>query len=463
MTETAVFRKNKIEISEYDYTQDIQNRVLMSAFTPGDVEVLEEILYSSLKIPLTVLEKNLSLSQKKLLSTLEKLLATELFKIEGEFVLVDKEKRKYYEMQILKFEEDFKPGMEYLQGLLKKVPIHVLPSWYSIPRSSNNIFESIVEKYLLTPQTFQRYLLDLQFTDPAESGIMSALYQSPNYEIEADAMKKKFGLTQEEFEKHMLHLEFSFVACVKYVRKDDAFVEVITPFHEWREYLLKVRASEPSSIIDDEAIERTKASDFAILEEMSAIAKLLAEKPISYGREILDTIRKECPDFTDQDFEDHVEKLCDLNLAIREEGEVHCTSDTLEWLRMDLRDRSIYIYRHPLNSLDDGDVPEELCTERTVREAEKSICQVVNSGWVYLEEFLDGIYIPLYESQSIFLKRVGRNWKYQLPEYSEGEREFFRAMIEQWLFEVGITAIGTHEGKSCFCVTPFGQELFDNE
>ena len=233
MAEIATYRKNKIELTEYDCSKDVQNRILMSQFTPLDVEVLEEILYSSLRIPLSVLEQNMELTSDKLLPILEKLSATKLFQVIADHVIVDKEMRKYYEMQVLKFEDDFKPGMEYLQGLLRKVPIHILPTWYSISRTSNNIFESIVEKYLYSPQIFQRYLIELSLTDSVQRGIMNDLYQSPNYEIDAEDVIKKFDLTQEQFEEHMIELEFHFVSCMKYVREKGIDIsDIIGKAHE---------------------------------------------------------------------------------------------------------------------------------------------------------------------------------------------------------------------------------------
>lgn len=463
MAEIATFRKNKIELSEYDHSHDIQNRVLMAQFSPLDVEVLEEILYSSLRIPLSLLEQNLDLKASELKPILEKLAHTKLFSISGDHVIVDKEMRKYYESQILKFEEDFKPGMEYLQSLLKKVTIHALPNWYSISRTSNNIFESIVEKYLLTPQAFHRYLMDLQFADPIQQEIMDAVYQSPERQIEAATILEKYDLTQEQFEEHMLILEFSFVAVVKYVREGRHFKEVITPFSEWDEYLSRLETNSPAPVKDQKSVKRLKTSNFSMIERMSAILELALEKPLVREEKVINALLKKCPEFDPDNFSPLVEKLCDLNLAAYQGKQIVCTSDSVGFLKMDLADRAIFLYRHPLNSLEHEDVPEELCTQRTVREAEKSVSLVLNSGWVFLDEFLDGVAIPLHEGQQITLKRVGRTWKYQFPEYNEEERKFFKAMIQQWLYEVGITALGTKDGRECFCVTPFGQELFSNE
>jgi len=460
MVETATFRKHKIELSEYDFEKDIQNRIWMSQFSLQDVEVLEEILYSSLRVPVSILEKNLDLTQKQLLPILEKLSKTGLFELDSDQVIVDKEMRKYYEFQILKFEEDFKPGMDYFQGLLRKVPIHILPAWYSISRTSNNIFESIVEKYLQSPQIFQRYLIEIPLSAPAQKGIMNAVYQSPNLEVEAADMMKKFDLSQEEFEKHMVELEFRLVCCVHYVREKDRFKAVITPFQEWREYLSHVRAAEPSPIYDEEKIEREKESDYAFVKEMSALLKAAQGSALSIDQIPIDQIEKECPDFCEDQIGTLIKKLCEVNLGERDGKSLSQTSDGITWLKMPPSEQALFLYRHPLNSLKATDFPEALCQERVVREAEKSLSAVVNTGWVFLEEFLHGIFIPLNEEQVIRLKRCGRSWKYEVPKYSEEEKNFFRALVQKRLYEAGITALGTCEGRSCFCLTPLGKNLF---
>src|SRR3990167_3463630 len=154
MIELNQIKKNRINLADYNSRQDIENRIVMSDFSPFDLEVLEEVLFSPLKISLRKLAKNLNTTDIATKQTLDKLAKTSLLSIEGDSVTVDKEMRKYFEFQIQRFSPQFKPDMEFVQGILKKVPIQFLPFWYSIPRTSNNIFESIVEKFLLTPQIF---------------------------------------------------------------------------------------------------------------------------------------------------------------------------------------------------------------------------------------------------------------------------------------------------------------------
>src|SRR5262249_16209304 len=110
MIELSPLRKNKISLSDYDFHSDIENRLLMAQFSTFDLEVLEEILYSSLTIPIRKLAKNLDVDDTELLPVLEKLSKSRLFTIDKELLVVEKEMRKYYESQALKFDEEFKPG-----------------------------------------------------------------------------------------------------------------------------------------------------------------------------------------------------------------------------------------------------------------------------------------------------------------------------------------------------------------
>src|SRR5262245_50571348 len=119
MLELTPVRKNKVNLSDYDCQQDIANRLLIADFSASDIEVLEEILFSPLKISIKKLSKNRSRSEKELLPILKKLSQAGLLTIQDDHVLVDKEMRKYFEFQIARFDPDFKPDMEFLQGILR--------------------------------------------------------------------------------------------------------------------------------------------------------------------------------------------------------------------------------------------------------------------------------------------------------------------------------------------------------
>jgi len=241
-------KRNKICLSDYDYQKDIKNRILMSQFSKTDLLVLEEILYSSLNFPIERLQKNLSLSKEELLPIIDKLSETALFHLEESHIVVDKEMRKYYEFQILKFEDNFIPDLEFLQGMLKKVPIHVLPNWYSIPRTSDNIFQSLIEKYFLTPQAFQRYLLDINLGDPVLTGIVQDVFNNDDLKVPSQELMDKYDLTKERFEECLLLLEFNLLCCQGYDSRGSHWREVVTPFREWREYLLFLRETCPQPL-----------------------------------------------------------------------------------------------------------------------------------------------------------------------------------------------------------------------
>lgn len=436
----ATIKKNKISLSDYNYQRDIENRLLLSQFSEFDHSVLEEILFSPIRTPIRKIAKNLSTSESLLMPVLQKLSQAGLLIIEEENIVVDKEVRKYFEVEIEKFEPDFIPGMEFLQHLLKKIPIHLLPVWYSIPRTSNNIFESLVEKYLHTPQIFQRHLLDLNFGNPVISAIAQEVFASPELEVSAQQMIKKFQITQEQFTEYMLILELHFVCCLKYQKVGQGWEERVSPFYEWREYLTHLKQTTPSPIPNPALVARYKPHDFSFIEEMSALLQSAKKEPI----------------LVSPNTENLFYKLQLLKLAEIEGGALRPTAAAADWLEMRVENRAIYLYRHGANRI--RSMPS-VC-EKLIREAEKSILRVLHSDWILFEDFLPGVLIPLGDHPPVSLKKSGKSWKYARPEYSPQERQLIHATVFEWLFEAGLTAIGTYKGKECFKVTAFGQSLF---
>jgi hypothetical protein len=477
MLETLANKKTKITLADYDYRGDIENRLIMAQFSAFDVSVLEEILYSSLTISVKQLAETLESKPEKLLPILKKLSKTGLLKVGGDQILVDKEMRKYFEVQILKFHEEFRPGMEYLQGLLRKVPIHVLPIWYSIPRTSNNIFDSLIEKYLLTPQTFQRYLNELQVSDPTLFAIMEDLHNAPDMKISSEELMEKHQLLREEFEEVMLQLEFSLVGVLSYEKVGGKWHEIVTPYHEWRDYLTFLRTSEAPSITEGPHIERTRPDDFAFVQDMTQLLSLIKKQPLAVSEKQgsplpakshyaaicakCKGLKEDSPDFLPY-LKQLIAKLTLLRLVDLKEGKLRVTDAAQEWQEMSVEERALHLYRHPLNQIVSVSLPPTLANERHIRDAEKSITRVVQSGWVYFDEFMKGVHIPLSSESTVSLKRAGKQWKYQLPTYSADEQALIKATIFEWLFETGIVATGKHRGKECFRVTPFGQSLFGN-
>ena len=475
LLEAASIRKNKISLTDYNYQRDIENRLLMSCFSDRDLEVLEEILYSSIQIPLEKLAKNLDLSKETLMPTLEKLSQTGLLTLSEDKVFVDKDMRKYFEVQIEKFSEDFTPGMDFLQGLLKKPPIHVLPIWYSIPRTSNNIFDSLVEKYLQTPQIFQRYILELNLGEPILKNIIQDVYSAPGFEITSDDLMDKYQISREIFEEYMLHLEFSFVCCLGYKKKGEVWIEIVTPFHEWREYLRFLETTETKKIADPSKVQLKRPSEFSFVQDLALILDQTQKKPLTLiaTQDSLcfspESKKQLIPLFPGSNIDENINdtylntllfKLTVLRLANAISGELHITEAGLEWLGMRLDSQALYLYRHPKNEIQSYDFTPENYSEKALKEAEKSICRVLHKDWVFYDEFQKGIIAPLRDEHAICLKKVGRNWAYTVPNYTEQDAKFIQATVLQRLFEAGLVQVGTLEGRDCFRVTSLGQTLF---
>lgn len=466
MSDIVSTRKNKISLSDYDCPSDLKNRLIMAEFTTLDLLVLEEILYSALKISVRKLAKSLEVDEHKVLPILEKFSKSGLLTVQGDEITVDKEMRKYYESQVLKFDQEFTPGMEFLQGLLRKVPIQVLPTWYSIPRTSNNIFDSLVEKYLLTPQIFQRYLMEFQLGDSVLSGMAKAVYSSPDFKVFGSELMEKFGLSREQFEENMLYLEFNFICCLNYEKIEDEWKEVVTPFAEWRDYLCFLRDTEVSSLPSNAKIEPTSGTDFTYIENLSTLLSCMKQQPTpcnetgKLDKKATQAVLSKCPGIQADELDDLIAKLRLLKLADIVDKRLYALETANDWLDMSIENRAIFIYRHPLNRLSSENIPSQLCNDRTIREAEKSIARVIGKGWVYFDEFIKGVIVPLSENSLIMLKKTGKTWKYTVPEYTEEEKLLIKATLFNWLPEVGVVNTGIHDGRECFCVTRFGDSIF---
>ncbi|PWU13052.1 MAG: hypothetical protein C5B45_06700, partial [Chlamydiae bacterium] len=96
MLEISLIKKNKICLEDYNYKQDIENRLLISQLSARDLELLQEILYSPLKIAFRDLSEALSCEEKELIPSIKKFIKSGLLSFNGSVITVDKEKRKYF-------------------------------------------------------------------------------------------------------------------------------------------------------------------------------------------------------------------------------------------------------------------------------------------------------------------------------------------------------------------------------
>lgn len=230
---SAITRKNKVNLSDYQYKKDITNRLFLADLTTLEIEVLKELLFQPSKCRIADILDCVSCDQDTLFLALDTFSRIGLTMRQGDLLFIDKELRKYFEFHLVKFANTQIPSFESLQGLLSKVPISTLPTWYSIPRSSDNIFDSIIEKYLHTPKIYENYLKDLVFEDTTLNKIVEELFTSPELAIETSTLRERYKLTREKLQEYILLLEFHFVGVSSY--QDGK--ERITPFAEWADLL----------------------------------------------------------------------------------------------------------------------------------------------------------------------------------------------------------------------------------
>ncbi len=475
MLELSSSRKNKVNLSDYPCQQDIDHRIMLADFTAFEHRVLEEILFSPLKMSLRKLSKSLDCADHNTLPVLQKLAAAGLLSIEGDTLLIDKEMRKYFEFQTSRFDEEFKPDMEFLQGLLRKVPIHVLPTWYAIPRTSSNIFESILEKYLLSPQIFLRYLAELHIGNTKMNALVQEVFSSPQLQIPSSDLIAKYNIDRREFEEMILWLEFNFVCCLTYKKEDDHWIEFVSPFYEWRQYLLFLQETNPPAV-PTEKIASLREGDFAFVEDITIILQETKKEPIS-----LDSWNSNClipPEATrflssliglrpltelsiaQQYLTQAIRKICLVHLAQVIDGHLHATEMAKDWLQLSVENKASYLHRHPCNHIISFPIPSHLNTEKCIHEAEKTIKRVEDGRWVYVEDLIKGSLASFDEQSTIVLRKTGKTWRYNLPQYQPEQKLLIKAVIIEWLFEAGMVSLGTIGGQDCFRVTPFGRCFF---
>jgi predicted transcriptional regulator len=452
MVQSSLF-KTQISLSDYSYRRDIEHRSLIAHLTVFEVEILKEILHDSLVISIESLSENLDVDPKTLIPILDSLSRTKLFKRENQKLIVDKEIRKYYESQMEKFEEDFEPNLEFLQSLLSKVPLHVLLLWYTIPRTADNIFAAIIEQSLLTPKIYRLYLQELQFANPIIHLIIEDLYKAPDFKLNSEQIINKYQLTREQFEEYLLLLEYHLVCCLSYNKIDDEWQEVVTPFSEWLNYLQFEKNARPKPLTNHPSIKKACENEFGFIEDMATVLKACQESnlPINQIKNLNLSSPNHLKALENKLFQLGFVKKSDKSALIS-------TEKGLIWASKPLTERISTLATNPLNSITNFE-QHSLWNFRNVRLIEKSLRSLKPSQWFYLEDYLKGIYFPLGEKEAVTLRKRGKRWKYTIPEYTSEDLEFVSRVIMERCFELGIVMVGQHDEQPCFYLTPHGNHF----
>lgn len=454
MMPSLAVRKNKVNLTDYPYRRDIENRLLMAQLSEFEVNLLKEIVNDSLKISVDQLADQLEVETQTLIPILDKLSATKLFKRQQLTLNVDKEMRKYYEAQLEKFDEDFKPNMEFLQSLLGKIPIHALPLWYAIPRSSDNIFASIVERYFFTPKIYRNYLDELQFDDPLLPKIVKDLYQAPQFTLFAASIIEKYKLAREKFEETLLLLEYHFICCLSYRKIDGQWHEIITPFAEWLEYLQAEANTKPTPILDIEEMTLLSPVEFGFINDMQTVLKACSRKQLK-TKDLTSIFTK---DPRSEEYLDRIlAKLLQVEFIKIAKSDIQVLDKGALWASKASSEQVMSLAHHPLNHLQTIPCASPLYNPRNIRQVEKGLRRLNEGEWIDLEEFIKRFMTPLSHHDPITFVNKGKRWRYAIPSYKAEEQAFIRAVITERLFELGIVGLGHYQGRLCFCLTAFGK------
>ena len=470
---TPTQRKLKVSLEDYDYKRDISGREFLSQILTGDLEIFEEILLGSIKRPLQSLSADLGMSLPELTEALERLLPSQLFKIEADALILDKERRKYYELNIERLNDNFAPDLEFVRGLLKQVPIHSLPIWYFLPRNVSDIFESLVEKYFLTPAVYERHLTAAPLENPLLSEVAKRLLNSPNFKLEARALCKDFGLSSEAFHKLCLELELNFIGFLTFEEKEASFIPKLTLLKEYTDYLKKKQTLLPKSS-DPLPIEELRPVEFAFVKDMSKIVQLAKSHGLELNTDgnltkesvqIISRSLEKMPELTPSSLDEQaayfnrlVKRLTTLDVLAIKDGELVGGSSEARWNELSLDDQGFCL----LSRLREARAQACGFQEKSAREAEKATAQAIGHSWISFEAFMEGAIIPLRPEIDVRITRQGRRWHYALPSYTEAELALMKKTLFEGLFEAGIVALGTHREtkKTYFKVTPFGEAMF---
>lgn len=434
----ATPRKHLVVLSQYNYERDLNIRLLLTHFDEIHRAIVEEILNGSLQASIKHLSQIFSVPHEELISFLNTLQAHDLFKINGDKLLINKEMRKYFSFELEKFDPDFESDLSHLQALLNKVPIHILPQWYAISRTSDNIFESIVERYFATPKAYQKHIDELRTDSPLIYKAYKALLEADDFCLPVETLMKRFNFTREQFEHFILEFEYNLCGCLCFKPKGKKWNAFVTLMHEWKTFLniLKTHRPQPLNTKD---IDVAHAEDFYFVDELSKLVEYTQENfPIK-------KMQMQLPLF---------EELHDVASDL---GLLQSPDSMRTWLRKTKQEQASKVYQLLLNYT--RGYPEKIthCTEREFREICNALKYGAYQGWISFDDFMKVFQGIIRSHAPIELQKKGKKWRYVLPQYSELEKAFVESILFDHLWKAGIISAGKNGDAVCFLVTPYGR------
>ncbi|MCB1137065.1 MAG: hypothetical protein KDK78_12420, partial [Chlamydiia bacterium] len=360
-------QKTRIQLPDYDFHLDIEDRLLTASLTAAEVEILEELMHSSLVVEEEELEEDFSVAAIR--STLSKLEDCGLLYREDDSVYIDKERRKAFETLTWRF-DDTRATLDYVKALLKKVPIHCLPNWYCIPRTSDDIFTALIEHYLEAPKLYERHIQESLAEDPVLQDLYNEASKAPYYCTTAASAMERLGLTPAEYQEKVLLLEFHLAAFGSFRMDQGEWVEVLIPLHEHVCYLTE-RAERQQSLQGPK--EPSPPAPFSFLRELKHTLGILIKGPVPQS--------KLSPRMRDT--------LLLAKLATEDAGALHATPKAEDWLSRDLEDCSQSLCNYQRGRYKKASEPSLAFTERDLIDVGKALTDLPPDTWIPVDMFID--------------------------------------------------------------------------
>ncbi|GAB4228606.1 MAG: hypothetical protein Tsb0021_06120 [Chlamydiales bacterium] len=433
---TKPIKKNKVCLEDYDYQRDTKCFKLLSNLLPFELEVLQEILFSSLRFPISSLAKKVGVDEEELTESLDLFRDAELLENDGVSISVDKERRKYFEVQIERFEPDFSPDVGFITQQLSALPIHVLPEWFAISRSSDHIISSIIERYLGSPKRYENHLLEVGYEHPMIQHVIDEIHQSPSLEISAKKIKENFDLDDDQFAVLSLLLEYNLVAFSVFKLEDDDFIHLFVPYKEWKEFQMKKFACRYCSV--PHSIDPPKSEPFEHLICLNHKLKTWENQELS---------NLEC------------QILLSSKMIKENNGIMERTQKLKDWLQQSHEDQAFTLYRSlPLHFLSAQKINS---SERALRLVEKALKRIEVREWVPLNAFIKSMVEISDSHKTVELVRRGGSWHYHIPEIHEETKQFIKSLVLEYFVILGMTETTQTENELHFCLTNFGKKLLN--
>ncbi|MBS0655731.1 MAG: hypothetical protein JSR46_08135, partial [Verrucomicrobia bacterium] len=259
------------------------------------------------------------------------------------------------------------------------------------------------------------------------NAILQDVFHSPDLQLPAAELRERYSLTKEKFQEYILLFEFNLALISSYELVGSDWIEILTPIHEWRDFLQQQRKVKPCPIVNGPDVAPLYQHEFGFLLEMQALQT--GSLPQVFEKAEL--------------------------LGLIEQQQI--TQEADEFRKLPFQEQIFLLYRRSVEELQDRWNKTFGPIERTIREIQKRLCKLPVNEWFFVDEFTKGLLMPIGNQEPIRLKHVGKKWRYVLPIYSEDTLRFVTSVIFELLFPAGIVSCGHLDNRLCFKITSFGQ------